>query len=31
MDGGTQCLVIEDGTVSAAGDRRRDGWGMALE
>jgi gamma-glutamyltranspeptidase/glutathione hydrolase len=31
LDGGTQCLVIEDGAVNAAGDRRRDGWGMALE
>ena len=30
MDGGTQCLVLENGTVRAAGDPRRDGVGMAL-
>lgn len=30
MDGGTQCLVLDGGEVRAAGDRRRDGAGMAL-
>ncbi|MCC6718061.1 MAG: gamma-glutamyltransferase [Acetobacteraceae bacterium] len=30
MDGGTQCLILADGLVHAAGDRRRDGVGMAL-
>jgi len=31
MDGGTQCLILTNGQVRAAGDRRRDGVGMALE
>jgi gamma-glutamyltranspeptidase/glutathione hydrolase len=30
MDGGTQCVVLDGGLVLAAGDRRRDGAGMAL-
>ncbi len=31
MDGGTQCLILADGEARAAGDRRRDGVGMALK
>ena len=31
MDGGTQCVILADGAVRAAGDRRRDGSGFALE
>ena len=30
MDGGTQCVILADGRAHAAGDRRRDGSGMAL-
>ncbi len=30
MDGGTQCVILAGGEVRAAGDRRRDGSGMAL-
>jgi hypothetical protein len=30
MDGGTQCVVLDGGRVLTAGDRRRDGAGMAL-
>ncbi len=30
MDGATQCVILDEGQVSAAGDRRRDGVGMAI-
>ena len=30
LDGGTQCVILTDGQAHAAGDRRRDGVGMAL-
>jgi gamma-glutamyltranspeptidase/glutathione hydrolase len=32
LDGGTQCIILhEDGTISAGGDPRRDGVGMAFK